>query len=198
MPIGPQITCQDQWKIKKFKVYKKILEWARMRRTLCLVVTQADRSPANGALSLYGQIQSLPKSLFFLSLTQGSGIQLWFSWSGLFQKSREQALDLTKARVLACVSFKYDVSTTELEEKGRARWFLGPWTLSFWLWEEGRVGPSEGVIVRVFGRPSASVTRRLGDLCASQGGPWTCFQPEINHCHFADRHRHIWRLLLLH
>lgn len=32
-------------------------------------------------------------------------------------------------------------------------------------------GPSEGVVVRVFGRESASVTRRLGDLCASQGGP---------------------------
>lgn len=30
---------------------------------------------------------------------------------------------------------------------------------------------SEGVIVKVFGRASASVTRGFVDLCASQGGP---------------------------
>lgn len=34
-----------------------------------------------------------------------------------------------------------------------------------------RKASSEGVIVRVFGRASASVTRGLVDLCASQGGP---------------------------
>lgn len=34
-----------------------------------------------------------------------------------------------------------------------------------------RKASSEGVIVRAFGRASASVTRGLVDLCASQGGP---------------------------
>lgn len=93
---------------------------------------------------------------FFNLYNEEAGLDYDFSLSSLFKIARNKTLDLTEGRVLACVSYPMCPQQNLGRREGLV--VFRKLDTKFLALGSEKVS-SEGVIVRVFGRVSASVTR---------------------------------------